>query len=95
MQAIFKHRGPLSPVIDPPSCAFYCFSNPSSLPQALFLYLVKAVEYKTVSVQSLTAVRGWMADLDLKSQISEELCPQELYYGLLQCHFFHSVVHAR
>lgn len=69
VQAIFKHSGPLFAVTDPPPCVF---SNPTSSPQALFSHLVRAVEYKTISVQSSAAARSWKANLNLKSQISKQ-----------------------
>lgn len=61
-QAIFKHSGPLSAGTDPPLCVF---SNPASSPQALFSHIVKAVEYKTIFVQSSAAAKSWKANLTL------------------------------
>lgn len=52
----------------------FVFSNPASSPQTLFSHLVKAVEYKTISVQSSAAARSWKANLNLKSQISKQWC---------------------
>lgn len=75
---------------DPPSCVFY-LSNPSSLPEALFSYLVKAVEYETLSVQSSTAARSWMAESRLYIINFHTVLPLRLLLWTSMMSHFHSV----